>query len=153
MVIDNKSVVVGYFRKENNIDKEIWNELYSRLNDEISTVEDEKVGAILKGRIVQIQYLLSNLDANIKAIKEAKENFNKSDIMFMATKSQIKANEILNRQLKDIYDMKKQQWKNGEDSTNKREYLEKLSALATIFERFDENMGLLGIRTNNGKNR
>lgn len=131
---------VDKLKEAKEVDSEIWKALSLTLEDVIINTNETGIKYALENRTKQLEFLLNNLDENVRKIRTKRNTSSENTYINKKTDDEIKADNILNQQLLKIYNNKKFEWIHNNKTNLKRVYLEKMHALATILERMDENM-------------
>lgn len=136
------------------IDSKIKDGLISRITTVMSTIDNEMVKQALVQRKEDIEVLLSNLDENIKIVNGRRIGRKRKDCQIESTEYELTADSIIKQELKEMYAEQKLAWWGTSDTTkievgnheNSRQmykYLEKIYAMSTILEHFNEYMMFL----------
>ena len=105
-------------------------------------------------RKLDIEVLLSNFDENIKMVNGRRIGRKRKDCEIESTEYELTADRIIKQELKEMYSEQKLAWLgtsdvskikigNHENSGQIYKYLEKIYAMSTILEHFNEYMMFL----------
>lgn len=161
-IVDNKSFKEQYKQDINLelatmnqlLDSKIKDGLISRITNIMSTIDNDMVKQTLGQRKEDIEVLLSNFDENIRIVNGRRIGKKRADCEVESTECELIADKLIRQELKEMYNEQKLAWwgmsgttrteiKKHENSRQIYRYLEKIYAVSTVLEHFNEFMMFL----------